>query len=326
MGTDKTPDQRFQETQDGYKPVHANLDDLNGYGQYMCSTATNLSVNANFAISAVKSGPIKAFKGGQTGTVPEIVDLANKIQSNAIAFTGFFGELTQGLTNIGNAAQVISDTYGGTDGASKADLEAVSFAFADPGAHRPAGLSKDIGELQSQYQYEQQQKAGTDAEALQADPSNYGATAVNVTGNPYATTYTYADGSMIIVSDYGGSVVTTVYGVPKGNALQGKVLSTTTETYTTQANGTTVDTEAVDQDGDGKTDSTTTTTTATDGSTDVKIVIPSDKKGEAPTTIDQQISGKDDTPTTTNDKTPLQKEESQNGGMGHGDYGFIPSN
>lgn len=332
MGTDKSPDQRFQEAQDGYKPVGANLNDLTGYGQYMCSTSMNFNTNANFAVAAVRSGPMKAFHGGQTGTVPEIVDLANMMQSNVAAFTGFLGDLTHGLTYIGNAAQVISDTYGGTDGASKANLESVSFAFGDPGSHRPNGLPKNIGQLQSEYDYEQQQKAGTDAEAAQADPSNYGDGAVDVqsvdyggTGSSYVT-YTYADGSQVTVTMINGTTTTTIYGVPSGNATQGKVLSSTEETYAYNSTTGATSDKVVEKNADGSVSSTTTTATDAKGNTDVSIEVPGDKSTNQPaTTVTQHISS-GDTPPTDTDKTPLQKEESQNGGMGHGDYGFIPSN
>ncbi len=319
---DPSTQKPVQDFENAQGKVHANLSDINNYALYMSTTRLSLTTASATAVGQVTTGMIESVKpAAQAGTTYEIATMANKVSQHASDFKNFFADLANGIYNIGNAAQVISDAYGGTDGLNAAKIDGVDFAFADGTGTRPPGLSKDIGQTVSAYNDQQAQKNGSDAMALQADPDHPDVGAVSQTGNPYVSTYTYADGSMITVESVGGGTVTTFYGPPKTAGGVGAVLGSQ-DSQTTYGTGNSTSQTVTQRGADGKQIQQTTTAT-NDKGTDITISTGDDDKNP----VHQHIDPNQSTTDQQNDplkNDPLHKTQQELNSPGSGDYGQVP--
>lgn len=302
--------------------VHANLSDINNYALYLSATRTNVTLAGATSVGQVTTGLIQSVKPGASGITYELATMSNAMSQHASDFKNFFADLSNGIYNIANAAQVISDSYGGTDGLNSANIDGVDFAFADPTGKRPAGLSKDLGQTVSAYNEQQAQKNGTDAMSLQVDPDHPDVGAVSSTGNPYIQTFTYADGSVITVESVGGGTVTTFYGPSTSAGAYGPVLGTQ-KSNTTYGSGNATSRTVTDLGPDGTQTQSTTTSTNADGSTDITVSTGPDGKN----TTTQHIDPSQSTSDQQNDpmkNDPLAKTQQELKSPGTGEYGQIP--
>jgi hypothetical protein len=233
----------------------------------------------------------------ESGSFGEAAIIAETLQRGASDFTGFLKDLQTGIIAMTDAAIVVSDVYGTTDSTNGNDINIVDFAFADPGAQRPQGLSKDLVGGQSLQDYMAQQQANQP----QSQTMDVNAPGVTMSHEPGSdeTVYTFPDGSTKTVSSVlvpGPNGVPTVqqttsYADKNGKELPDSGFSVNTEygkTYTT-----TTRTETSSET-DPVTNKTTTRTTSTvttenkDGSTEVKVLVDgkvqSDTKVAAPST------------------------------------------
>jgi len=87
--------------------------------------------------------PTDAWEGNVLG---EAGYIRSMMMNNYKGFTQYFSYLSIALSNVGMAAQTISDIYGSSDGWSAASLDAVSWAFGDKSAPRPGNLPSFVGE------------------------------------------------------------------------------------------------------------------------------------------------------------------------------------
>lgn len=294
----------FTSAQDGGH-LNASITDMHDYAFNLYMTGTNAGVSSYQVLplmeSYLSSGLMTPSSHGG-GVNPECALVAEIQKQHNANFTKFFSDLMKGLQNIGQAAQVIADSYQGTDARSAADVNCVNFAFADPDAKRPKGLPSSIGKTTDEIEMEQQASL---SEAQTTDPDDWASMATSVdsasgTGYSYAT-YTFADGSKVSATgnptESGTGTVETITITD----ASGRVISK--QTTTQQGNTETVNEETTTYD--GKTPSTsshsTTTVTNADGSEDITI-----KSGDSE--ITQKVpasssgSSNDDT-----DKGPMQK-------------------
>jgi hypothetical protein len=245
--------------------VSTSIPDMHTYAKDMAfAVGPNVATSASRASGNMGKYASSAFTGmADSGSLRQVPELSkvNAQQSQAMSDFGYFiKDLSNGITNIGMAAQVIADSYHGTDAFSAADLNSVDFAYGDMGANRPSGLNSKIGETTSERQADQQANM---SEAQQADPENpnpYGLATVNsASGTGYSyITYTYPDGS--------------TYSIMSGMNADGG--STTTVT-TTDANGKAVSKNTTVESGNTSTEDDGQTKTVTvdnpDGSQTIKV-------------------------------------------------------
>lgn len=270
-----TASQNFDQSVGG--DVQANIPDLTTYAAKI--------QNVSFGVLGASSGPIgnmgsysaTAFVMSKSpdslGIQPEAA-LANDLNTNAASqFKAFFTDLQKGLQYIASASQVVADIYSTSDAESSATLNDINFAFGDPGAKRPDGLPKYLGQTFQDYAM-QHNTTASGPEAASADPSNpnpYGlAKVTHADGTGYnVTTYTYPDGSKLEVSasptgDGGIVNTTTIYGAD-GSVVTSQ--STSRSQYKTVQTDTHQET-VLGKDGKPTTKTVTgTTTTVTDPKT-----------------------------------------------------------
>jgi hypothetical protein len=173
-----------------------------------------------------------ASAGGQFAEGPMMIAA---VQRNSVVFEEFMHDLMLGVTAIANAAQVCADTYQGADNDNAGGIDAVNFAFADPGAARPHGLSSQVGghTLMDLVLQQEQSNGGSGAAGPESalNPDG-GRVAVSLPG--YTLTI-YPDGSSRSVGtvyDEGGGTTTEtiVYGA-NGAVVTKTADSTTYVTY-----------------------------------------------------------------------------------------------
>jgi hypothetical protein len=305
MGGDQTVDQAYASSDN----VKVNVTDLANYAFYLLNRAMEVQTYGSKATAQLLQTSGKAFQGsGTDGAVPEAVDLYNLMLQHQDSFQRFFGDLAKGMVNISNAAQVISDSYGGTDAES-----AVGFAFADPGAVRPRGLPSSIGQTESDYLAQQQAAAGAAALALATDPDDPGAGAVSTSWSADHTsvTYTYADGSTL-TQTFGGAYGRQHDDVTTGTVVKdgkGNVVGAQDEhsTWSSGEGSTTVTTKKDPKT--GAVTETTTVTTHANGSEDITIEVP----GQDP--VRQHVSAPSATPGGP-PSGPVGKEQRDTGQFG----------
>ncbi|MFC0529914.1 hypothetical protein [Phytohabitans kaempferiae] len=119
------------------KPVDLNLDGMGDFAQNMQTIHDNLRDELGY-VHDLHSVPMKAWEGIVLG---EASFVRTRMGDNAKELSHYLQRLSSALLNIGMAAQTIADTYGAADGFSAIELNTVRYAFAEPGAARPSGLS-----------------------------------------------------------------------------------------------------------------------------------------------------------------------------------------
>lgn len=149
-------------------PVDVDIRGMGDFAQNMKTIQGNLTSELGY-VDDLHTVPMKAWEGT---VLAEAEFVRTRMSENATELTQYLQRLSTALLNIGMAAQTIADTYGATDGFSAIDLNAVQFAFAEPGAKRPAGLPSHVtGETYRQKlaaaqpaQQPQQPRPGTPAQ------------------------------------------------------------------------------------------------------------------------------------------------------------------
>jgi hypothetical protein len=206
--------------------------------------------------------PVQAWSGAVLG---EARFVQSQVSANAKELSIYLQNLGTTLLNIGMAAQTVADAYNSADGTSAASLNAVLFAFNEPGSTRPKGLPADIGKTVSEWELEQAQTTPIAPDSPQWGPSV-------MTTSPYQTTRTsYATNGqrrVTVTTNIPGStatvVTTTVYNA------NGDVLSTTSNRTTSNYNvATNTQTTTVETTAGGRPTGRTETTTRYDGEGDV---------------------------------------------------------
>lgn len=313
MADKKSADQVYTDAQ---SKVQVKTDNLHKYAAWLDQTQFMILAAASPTLGQIGAESVRAVQGSTEGTIFEIANMANQCSQNASQFRQFVSDLTTGCSNIANAAQVIADSYAGTDLNSAATLDAVDFAFGDAGAPRPSGLPSQVSgktQLDTEIQAGAQQPLATSA-----DPNDPGATAVSHSENREGyTTYTYADGSSIVVAPNGD---VSTYGAPDKNGVMPTISSTTTWTTTNSDKSTTTTSLQTTQTtgADGKTKEVTQQTTETtepDGT--VHVTIDPDTSSDKDTVITQDVAPPPDAPTKSSDD-PVTRDLNL-GGMPYGD-------
>jgi YD repeat-containing protein len=178
------------------KEVDLDPDGMADFAQTMKTIQDNLQ-SERLRLTDLNTVPMKAWDGPVLG---EADFLRTRMAENATELSQYLARLATGLLNIGMAAQTISDTYGAADGFNAIELNTVRYAFAEPGANRPAGLPGFVtGET-----YAQKMAAATRPGATPpgeqprrtGGPTKPAPTADS--GGGKVTTQTHADGSQTV--------------------------------------------------------------------------------------------------------------------------------
>jgi len=204
--------------------------------------------------------PTDAWEGNVLG---EAGYIRSMMMNNYKGFTQYFSYLSIALSNVGMAAQTISDIYGSSDGWSAASLDAVSWAFGAPPENAPDWVNQPP---------RTNADGSVTAIALGPDGQRKEITTFSVPGGgPTIVTTTLYDAKGKVVTQHsertvtvqrGNSVVTrTEYTGPDGKPAGAQ------EKFTTYgAAGQETAHGRVTYGADGKPTSTTTDTTGADGS------------------------------------------------------------
>jgi hypothetical protein len=218
---------------DDFKPVQAKLSGMVDYAKALNTISMNLMSHRMRIVEqmnqVLSSG---AFAGG----FPEVDYAATLHQQNMSEFNQYIQNLYEGIFHTANAAKAIADTYGDRDSFSAIDLNAVQFAFGDPGAKRPSTLPQGIGQTFSQQAAQTAAKGGD-------DKKNRIWTSTGTTVNPdggMAQTYVdqYGEIRTITISYQDGHQITTTVD-PTGT----KVSDSTTTSFPFGTFTTTTDTD-----------------------------------------------------------------------------------
>jgi hypothetical protein len=214
-----------------YAPVNVPVTSFSGYSMSVSLLGVSSEGYLQQALAQVGTDALNGFQGVHgpyanpaAGAFPEGQIMYFFVNQRFKDHQAFLNDLRTGLTCIGDAAQVIGNLYHNTDETSagpfstptldsQADVNAVNFAFAAPGATTPAG-TQSWAYSGGTYQ---DQNAGGSYGPMSADPT---ATPVRVQtyGEAGGTTEYFSDGSYRVVRQtLDGDVVT--YYDAKGNAM-----------------------------------------------------------------------------------------------------------
>jgi hypothetical protein len=242
----------------------------------------------------------QAFEGSSAGgQFAEGPMMIAAVQSNSVVFGDFMHDLMLGVRAIANAAQVCADTYQGADNDNAGGIDTINYAFADPGATRPHGLSSQVGShtLMDMVLAQEQQNGGAGAggpvAALHPDGGN------TVVSFPGYTLTIYPDGSsrsVGTVQDASGGTTTEtiVYGAT------GAVVSKTTDSTTYLTYGGSSATVRTIVNTTGKTSTGSIITTNPDGSQSVQstrngkpygdpVTVPADENPDQEGPVEQAV-------------------------------------
>jgi hypothetical protein len=321
-------------TSDGSQPyqsfndpkVNVDVTDLLSYFKKMTEIQGIAMGKANEELSQIAPRVQSALttpKDGRASILPEGYYLANTIMQRVSDFQNFFSDVSRGLQSIGAAATVVAEIYQNADNDNGANLDAVDFAFADPGATRPAGFrgTADLKTL-SDIAMEQQQASGQGCMA--AMDNQYGIIDVEAAGD--ALLVMYSDGSMRVVTYTSGvdprTGAPTQIATTTINGTDGKrISSTSTETYT--AGGSQYQRQTV-INGDDQNNSTSVSTTQTDK--DGKITVDNttqatvNGKAGQPQNSPTVVVNPGDHNAAPNDAGPVQQAETQYNSVGGDQY------
>jgi hypothetical protein len=226
---------------DDFKPVEAKLDGMVDYGKALITIQMNLAGHTARVFGQINN---LVSGGAFAGDFPEVNYAMQLHSQNLNEFSVYLQNLDNGIYHIANAAKAIADSYGEQDGFSAISLDAINFAFGEPGATRPSGLPKQIGQT-----FSQQEDAAASAGKTDKNRAAPIWVPTDTTINP--------DGGMTVISkDQYGEVQTIVISYDaNGHQI----------TTTTNPSGKTVSDSITTTNPFGSyTTTTTTTTTAKD--------------------------------------------------------------
>ncbi len=239
---------------DGHKPVDVDIDGMVDFAKNMVTVKGNLDGSTSY-LDLLGSLPSQAWEGGVLG---EAAYIAQRMGFHYAEFMQYVMFLSQGLNNIGMAAQTIADAFQGTDGWSAATLDTVEFAYGDTGRGAPPGLPTGFPTKTWQQAFDENAAKGNGAMSGQLDQWTVQST---VSAGPATiTTYVNQDGLTRTITAYGGTTTTTL------KAADGNVISSSSQTSSTELVGNTVVTTTAFYDGKGnRTGSRTEETTSSGG-------------------------------------------------------------
>jgi hypothetical protein len=251
------------------KPVDLDLDGMADYAQSMKRIQENLRNELGY-VDDLHSVPVQAWEGAVLGEADYV---RTRMGDNATELNEYIRRLSDALLNIGMAAQTVADTYASTDGWSAASLNTVLFAFADPGATRPAGLHPMVGnKTYDEWMAEAEANAGAPgAESPDwGNPSSW-ESRENPDGSTTQTATTADGHRMEITTLPSGATTTTIFG-PNGNRIS------TTGTQVSTSSGSYYHSTTTTQTRDGQVVSSTTRTSVA-GSGSTETVVTHDAQG-----------------------------------------------
>ena len=205
------------------KPVDLNLHGLADYANNLKTISENLGHHQPRVLEQMREIIPDAFFGG----FPEIEESGRVHAQNLGEFSQYLRFLAQAVLNVGSAAQTVADSYHSTDGWSAASLDAVKFAFGDPGAKRPPGLPSWVPTTTWLDSYLQQQAKDAQQGGQDTTWSPAGSTTDPTTGT---VTMTYTDNAghtKTITIEHAGNQTITTTTTPQGTT----VVTSTTSTY-----------------------------------------------------------------------------------------------
>jgi len=205
--------------------------------------------------------------------------LITQQQTAQAAFSAFLDDAIPGVLFLASAATVAAYSYRGTDEDSASTVNDVRYAFADPGAARPAGLPPRAG-VSGETWRQHEQEGVPAAQALQA-PDSAGQTQETIHDNTVVVSRTFDDGSTRFDLD-------TAQAGPPG-ALGPTVTSTTATLYHDRAGGVLVPPQV------------TVTTTATSG----QLISVDTYQGTTSTAVELLPDGRHRTTLTSPDPSRL---------------------
>jgi hypothetical protein len=268
--------------------IYADPTAITAYAGNLSRFGMTATVQPMTDLAEVNMLALEAFQGiTAAGQLAEAGLMIAAVQRNSDMFGQLVRDAGTGIAAIANAAQVCSDTYRTTDDANAAGLNAINYAFADPGAARPAGLSRRL--VPGETIHDRQLAAAADArasESAQPDVLARPDTGTTAPSSGGATVTTYPDGSSrtaaTTTSVRDGSVVnSTVLTGPNG-AVLARTTDTTARLPASAGGGTVRTIENVDANNQSR---GTVVTTAPNGVQTVQTTRDGKPTKDAPVTV-----------------------------------------
>jgi hypothetical protein len=218
--------------------------------------------------SLSKIGPLiqSLTRPTDAGTFAEGAVIAGIIMQYVSDFQAFTNDLTNGLRDIGSAAAVTATAYRNGDVESAQDIGVINFAFGDPTAGKPEGLTGH----NDTYLDDASARASAQVSMAALGNDAFITSTVNL---GYMTICIYEDGSEKTINSE-PSRVAGVNGYTDTTTItdaNGKAIRTTTVTTGTDPQGRKVTVNSDEQNGGT---STTRTTQNSDGSITVESTYP----------------------------------------------------
>jgi hypothetical protein len=171
----------------GEKTVDFNAQGLSSYMNNVVTLGDNLRGHLT-ALTPIAELSSEAFG---TGSYREGLILRGKMASSYQELSQYLQYLIAAHQNIAMSVQTIKDSLGDVDDLGAVSLNAVDFAYTQPGAQRPAGLPDQLGQTwQQAYDQAQADAAGTPASTPQDGQQTSTVTVCAPDGGATATTRT----------------------------------------------------------------------------------------------------------------------------------------
>ncbi|WP_328466833.1 hypothetical protein OHA21_47325 [Actinoplanes sp. NBC_00393] len=235
--------------------VDVDLDGLGEYARLMKGQQADIASRAAY-LGPLSEMPGQAWDGDVLGEADAV---RAQLMANAGELNIYLGKLAESLSNVGNAAQTIADSYRSGDALSAAKLSDVLFAFGDKNVPRPAGLPEGVGTT-----YLDAQTAGGAAPPPASSPQWQEGPITPVSAYQTLQIATGPNGERretLTFTAPGGAVTTTTTVYDRS----GETVSTNTTRVATRVDGPVSTTTQQTFGPDGKPASTTETRTRTEG-------------------------------------------------------------
>ncbi|AEH07785.1 MULTISPECIES: hypothetical protein [Protofrankia] len=228
---------------DGHKPVDVDIDGMVDFARNMATVKDNLDGSTGY-LDLLGSLPTQAWDGGALG---EAMYVAQMMGFHYSEFRQYFAFLSQGLNNIGMAAQTVADAFQGTDGWSAATLDAVEFAYGDTGEGKPPGLPPGFPVRTWQQAFDENVAKGNGAASGQLDHWTLQSTVS--AGLTTVKTYVNQDGMTRTDTSPSGSSGSSGTTTTTLRDADGNVISSSSQASRTDVIGDTVVTTTTSYDG-----------------------------------------------------------------------------
>ena len=298
------------------KPVEVNVSNLTDYAGHMQQIWTNSLSPTAKAFAHIPSLQTKALKSPTDDGHAAFAEgpmVQQMMQHRVDAFQAFLADMNAGLRAIANAAQVVAYCFDNTDGENGANIDQVSFAFADEGAKMPSGFDQRLINSGDNRTIQGQEEAARAAAA--SGPGSAAGLYGSFEGaseNHQGNRWTWDDGSYMAAS-------TTTSYVPTSGAVwttttytiydkDHKVIGTRVVKSSAAANDGSKTNQTTITRGDTKQD--TSTTVYKDGSTSATTTSSAPGQQPSSTTV---TTGAEDRGTGSADAGPVESATTQLG-------------